>query len=134
MRVSIAWPLFPLALACGRSQAPQPQPIPGFRVPATGQSAWYLRQRDSLLALDPEAQASQALERGDRRLLGIVTLSLVVPGAGPAWHRYKPGILVFPGTGDYIASPEQGSYQSAAFEYAARYNAALLRNKACCER
>jgi hypothetical protein len=134
-RNSIRLCLIPLlALACSKSQVPQPQPIPGLRVPATDRAAWYLRQRDSLLALNPVDQATAALARGDRRLLGIVTLSLLVPGVGPNWRHYKPGILVFPGTGDYIASPEQGSYQSAAFEYAARYNDAIVRGKPCCQR
>src|SRR5712692_9971975 len=134
MRVSITCALICLlALACSHSQAPQTQPLPGLHLPTTDKAAWYLRQRDSLVALDPVAEATAALAKGDRHLLGIVTYTLVVPGIGRSWPNYKPGILVFPGTGDFITSSEQGSYQRTAMEYAAKYNATILRASPCCE-
>ena len=120
-------------LACSATRPPAVAPIPGLRVPGQDQARWYARQRDSLSSLDAVKEANDARARGDCRLLGVVTLALVVPGAGPNWREYRYGVFYFPGTGDMISSPEQGEYQGAASAYAARYNATQLHASTPCK-
>ena len=77
---------------------------------------------------DSANDVATAIAAGDTRFVGIMGIGAVVPGA-PEWVRLaSPGYVRFiPNTSDAIESEQHGKLQHVAYEYARKYNEALLR-------
>jgi hypothetical protein len=74
-----------------------------------------------------EVEVERAVARGDYRLVGIGGIGLFFPGLEYRDGRVeliakKYGYRFIDGTSDYTDSPEQARFQTAAYEYARRYN------------
>ena len=85
---------------------------------------------DSLAHADAARDVAAALERADRRLLGVQRYLLVLPGVpteryGAVEREY--GVRVLGGTSDSWDGEDHAAYNRAAEAYAERYNRELLR-------
>lgn len=88
----------------------------------------HKRHLRSLKIENAIADAREASERGDRRLLGIQGMGTFVPGP----YSYedaalKFGITPIPGTSDMLINDEHAALQDNARHYAAAYNAEMAR-------
>ena len=75
-------------------------------------------------------EVARALKRGDYRLVGIGGLGLFFPGLEGRDQAVQAVVAKFgyrfiDGTSDYAENAEQATYQSAAYNYARRYNLLL---------
>jgi hypothetical protein len=79
---------------------------------------------------DPAAALAAALARGDRRLLGVATMALEVPGPPHAYElaRTTYGVREINGGGDQGIGAARQRLIAGAKAYAARYNTLLLRH------
>jgi hypothetical protein len=85
---------------------------------------------DSLERADVETEVSEALRRGDRRLLGVQGYHLILPGIPEdQYHSLKDrlGVRILPYTSDMVYAGDHDAYNRAAAKYAYRYNRELLR-------
>jgi len=111
-------------------------PQPGKPVGVSGAMTIEDLARDPAMAemrlvqhADPAAALAAALARGDRRLLGVATMALEVPGPPQAYElaRTKFGVREINGGGDQGINAARRKLIAGAKAYAARYNTLLLR-------
>ena len=84
---------------------------------------------DSLKSFDHKqasTDADHAFANGDRRLLGIYSAALEVPGLNGNPDSYAYGIKPLDGTGDTICSDEEKHLNEVARKYAQQYNEEVL--------
>jgi hypothetical protein len=109
--------------------------VPGLQPPkGAAIETWFTAIADSLLSLDPTAEATTATSRGDCHLYGVVNFALTVPGI--ARHRADSfDIYVFPATSDDYTREEypaaRWTYENAAYQYAKAYNLAAVDATQC---
>ena len=77
---------------------------------------------------DPEADARQAVARGDRRLWVVGEGDSLIPGVEPRlfqWYmrNFKGRTMYLP---DVIEGPAEARFQDAFFRYTERYNATVV--------
>ena len=97
---------------------------------ATLQLRAELRVRaDSIARLDPARELAHALERGDRRFIGLQGYSQIAPGLDHRHPLYpKQGTMrIVEGTSDSVWAPEVKRLNEIAAEYATRYNRMLVQ-------
>jgi hypothetical protein len=74
---------------------------------------------------DPQADAREALERNDFRLVGLTPRTLVIPGVDSAQTRnyeLKCGVRLIDGFTDVVRSQEHLRLMKLAHTYALQYN------------
>lgn len=86
-----------------------------------------IRRTRALEQAHVEREVEKAVAQRDFRLVGIGGIGLFFPGLDSRDGRVERvtsrfGYRVIEGTSDYIDSPEQAQFQTAAYEYARRYN------------
>lgn len=79
---------------------------------------------------NPEAEAKAALEQGDRRLVGVRSFSLQVPGSGMELSEAERhfGVVAIEKTIEYINAPDKDEYQDLSRKYAIQYNRYILEH------
>jgi hypothetical protein len=121
-------------MACAGQSLPEPEPIPGLQPPkGAARERWFLANADSLLSLDPGAEAKAAAARGDCHLYGVVGYALVVPGI-PRNRAETYKIYFFPTSDDYTREKypaARRSYEDAAHRYAEAYNLVAIEATQC---
>jgi|GEM_PF-5266806 len=86
-----------------------------------------VRRTNALNRANAEREVERALARNDYRLVGIGGIGLFFPGLeerDPAVQRAvsRFGYRFIDGTSDYAENAEQARFQTAAYDYARRYN------------
>ena len=106
---------------------------PALRAQESGlrhQESELAARADSLGDLSPEQELNAALARGDRRYIGLMGYTIIVPGV--SWdHGCHPrsydSVVVIAGTSDAVDSKDRERLNRTAAEYAKQYNTLLLQ-------
>ncbi|TNF86895.1 MAG: hypothetical protein EP300_12115 [Gammaproteobacteria bacterium] len=88
----------------------------------------YVQKLQWLDAADPQADANQAIKKGDFRLLGIATRSVTIPGVSQEESlKYEEacGVQLIEGISDVVRSDEHLRLMQKARSYALKYNAII---------
>ncbi len=88
----------------------------------------YVKQLQWLDAANPQADAQQALKKGDFRLLGLATRSVNIPGVSneeSLKYELKCGVQLMDGISDVVRSDEHLRLMQKARSYALKYNAII---------
>ena len=115
-----------LAMSPVPEDAPM-EPVEVFSI-ADAKAGKYGRQFEDR---DPEADARTALDKGDIRLLGFALRVTSVPGVAATDRQAameQCGVRLMEGFGDVVRRDEDMSARRQAHEYAARYNAVMLKS------
>jgi hypothetical protein len=110
-------------------------PVPGLQPPkGRAIERWFIAIADSLLSLDPAAEATTATSRGGCHLYGLANFGLTVPGI-PRNRADSFDIYVFPATSDDYTREEypaaRWTYEGAAYKYAEAYNLVAAEASQC---
>jgi hypothetical protein len=87
-----------------------------------------LLSRDAIEERDAEMDLHANLEKGDLRLIGVMTVGLEVPGTTGCPNDFMKtlGVRAISWTSDHAKSNEEGRLNKIAWRYAEVYNTALI--------
>ena len=84
-----------------------------------------------IAAKDPQADARDAVGRGDLRFVAVHGFTVEFPGLlPPAPREREPAYIIIEGTSDGVQSEVDRALNAAARAYAERYNAIISRARA----